>query len=258
MNRKLVNFADSFLKSEQGVHKIAVVQFTCLNDSFNWGTKHCEHRFNPIFVDELEMCIQKLEADRSYRCLVLTGEGKYFSNGMDIDFIRCNLSQAHALQKRTESLMSRILKLPLITVSLINGHCTAAGAVLSLCTDYRLMISRGLFFLPAVNLGIVYSQGLIEVVKAKVSDPIILQDMLLFSRRYSSTELVKLGIVHRQIETVEEGLNEIENLYREHSNFVGSSLGAVRSRMYQRAIQCLESDDVDSNMFWENLNKCKL
>lgn len=258
MKRKLVNFADHILKTNGGLEKAAVLRFDDSDDVFQWGTKLSEHRFNPILIDELEQCIHRLEGDRSYRCLVLTGAGKYFSNGMDTAYISSNLSHAYQLQKRTEFLMSRILKLPLLTVSLINGHCTAAGAVLALCADYRIMTTRGLFFTPAVNLGIVYSQGLIEVVKAKVADPIILRDLLLLSKRYSSNDLLRLGLVDKQVSSLDEGFQEVEKIYGENSNFVGSSLGAVRSRMYARAIECLESDTPDSNMFWENLSNSKL
>jgi enoyl-CoA hydratase/carnithine racemase len=232
--------------------KLAVISFTGLDGIASWGTKLCEHRFNPCFMDEFESCLTTVESNSAYGGLILTGSGKYFSNGFDTQYIRSNITVTSALQKRVELVMSRILKLPLLTISLINGHCTAAGAVLSLCTDFRIMAEKGLFFTPAVKLGIVYSQGLIEVVKSKVSDPHLLRDILLLSRRYSSEDLLRLSLIQSRVSSIDEGFNEIDRIIQTHTGFVGSSLGEVRARMHKQAIEALESD-VNSDMWWSKL-----
>lgn len=259
MKGQLIKLSERFLTTTSGNQKYAILQFSAFPGQTSWETSWSEHRFNPLFVEELENCVQIVERDASYRALVLTGEGKYFTNGMDVEFIRRNLSEAESVQKRVENLMCRLLKIPLITVALINGHCTAAGAILSLCADYRIMTKRGLFFTPAVDLGIVYSQGFIEVVKAKVPDPTIQRDMLLLSHRYSSDDLMRLGLIHKQVENLEQGFSEVDHICKSHSNYIGASLGEVRARMYERAIHALETDDGSSDMRWKNLvNKSKL
>lgn len=240
------------MKTNNGIAKLAVITFRPADEIAPWGTKLLESRFNPLFLDEIESCLARVESNSSYRGLVLTGSGKYFSNGMDTQFIRSNISYSSALQKRVELVMSRIIRLPLLTVSLINGHCTAAGAILSLCTDFRIMTDRGLFFTPAVNLGIVYSQGLVEVVKSKVTDPVLLRDMLLLSRRFTSDDLLRLNLIHSKVDTVEKGFEEIDQIVQSHCTFSGPCLGEVRARMYKPAIDTLGSD-VNSDMWWSKL-----
>ena len=52
--------------------------------------------------------------------------------------------------------MARMLTLGIPTVASIPGHCCAAGAMLALACDYRVMGGgeKSLFFIPAVELGL--------------------------------------------------------------------------------------------------------
>ena len=240
------------MKTGHGKAKVAVIHFNSVDSKAPWGTSLRENRFNPLFLDEFESCLAEVERNSGYRGLILTGSGKYFSNGMDTQYISSNISTASAIQKRVELVMSRILKLPLVTVSLVNGHCTAAGAILSLCTDFRVMTERGLFFTPAVNLGIVYSQGFIEVVKSKVADPVLLRDILLLSHRFSSDDLLRLNLIDKKVPSIEAGFETIDDIVRNHPAFVGPCLGEVRTRMYKCAIEALESQ-TESDMWWSKL-----
>jgi len=254
LQSELIDFTEGvFRKNGSQKLRYAVMRFRYNAETFPWGTRVSEHRFNMRFVQEFEHHLDKIE-NSGLHGVIFTAEGKYFSNGMDTDFIRANQAEADRLQKRVEIIMSRILKLPMVTIAMINGHCTAAGAIFSLCSDYRLMTSHGLFFTPAVDLGIVYSQGMIEVVKAKISEPSLLRDVLLYSKRYSSKELKDLGIVSSVVESSERGLQECEDIIASHSKASPASLGEVRSRMYSKAIKELSSPNI-SSMWWSNISK---
>jgi enoyl-CoA hydratase/carnithine racemase len=220
--------------------------------SFSWGTRVEEHRFNPAFIARLSQILDQVEKDASIGGLIITGEGRFFSNGVDISFLRHFPEKANMLQKDIEHVMARILSLGVVTVSLLNGHTTAAAAILSLCCDYRIMCEKGLFFLPAVELGIVYSQGFIEVLKAKVSEPVTQRDMALFSKRYNSAQLCRLSVVEKVVPTVELGLEEATKYIRSHWQKNRDSLAEVKRRLYKNAIAEL-TDERISDMHWSNV-----
>ena len=72
---------------------------------------------------------------------------------MDLKWIDANLDKADGLQKTAEKALAKLLTCPVPTVASMAGHATAAGAMLSLACDWRVMGERGLFFIPAVELG---------------------------------------------------------------------------------------------------------
>ena len=218
---------------------------------FPWGTMIEEHRFNFHTVSALSAILDQVEADLSLAGIIITGEGKYFSNGVDVEFVRSHLGSASTLQKQLELVMARVLSLGVVTVAVLNGHTTAAGAIFSLCCDYRIMSERGLFLLPAVALGIVYSQGFIEVVKHRVLDPSLLRDILLWSKRYSSSQLLDLRLIDRVLSgdaAMEEAISLIRKNLQEHS----ASLAEAKRRLYRSAIVAL-SDERVSEMHWDRL-----
>ena len=250
--RELVSYITQTVTHTNGLPiSIGVVtflsnKFANSNSNFEWGTPVAEHRFNPEFLTQFSTIMDKVEADTSLVGLIVTGEGKYFSNGVDISYVKAYPEAPNALQKQVEVLMARILTLNMLTVCVMNGHTTAAGALLSLAFDYRYMHQRGFFFLPAVDLGIVYSQGFIELVKAKVPDVRTQRDLMIVSKRYTSSELLDLGIIDK---ICGSGLDEAVVFLQSNAKRNKASLGEIKKRIYSTAYDTLTSETV-SNMFW--------
>ena len=257
MPNKYLNYETLYLTSSSGKDKnVAIIRFGHESHFWStnrhpWGTRFEEHRFNLETLDSFTSIMDRIESDASLVGLVITGRGKFFSNGLDIEFIKQNPNKAQEIQLCLESIMKRLLNLPMITVAAINGHCTATGAILSLCCDCRIMTDLGLFFVPAVDLGIVYSQGMIEVMKAKIKDPNLQRDMILLSRRYSSRDLLEYGVVSQvcsQDELIENSIEYIHKNWKKH----GGSYGCVRARLYKNAIDMLSKT---SDMGWDRFSK---
>merc|ERR1740130_2318173 len=116
---------------------------------------------------------------------------------MDLQYIRANVQEATQIQTDAELLLSRLLTLGVPTVAALNGHWTAAGAMLGLAFDRRLMASdgKGLFFVPGIDIGLVYSAGMTELMKAKMPLP-MWNHVMCFARRYQCDELATLGVVN--------------------------------------------------------------
>ncbi|TEB18186.1 hypothetical protein C9890_0452 [Perkinsus sp. BL_2016] len=227
------------------------------SDCHTWGTRIEEHRFNPILLTQFSSVLDQIEADLpSISGLILRAEGKYFSNGVDLRYIETHPGSGIEIQKALEKIMGRLLSLGVVTVALLNGHATATGGILALCCDYRVMAERGFFFLPAVELGIVYSQGFLEVVKSKVDSPHLQRDMLLFSKRYTSSALHNIGLVEKVV-TEETGLEECLAIIRGNHQINHGSLSEVKKRLYKTAISELMEERI-SDMHWDNITKSRL
>ncbi|OWF50786.1 3-hydroxybutyryl-CoA dehydratase-like protein, mitochondrial [Mizuhopecten yessoensis] len=101
-----------------------------------------QNRLNLIFLDSLNQALNEVERNTDCKALITTGEGKFYSNGIDLDWIMSQDSETVVrFDKALENTMWRIMHFPLPTVAAINGHAFAGGAFLAMSHDYRVMRS---------------------------------------------------------------------------------------------------------------------
>ena len=60
-----------------------------------------ENRFNPDHLDELESALSEVEAAGDRPAAVITGEGKFFSNGLDLDWMGSPMKHSGIKRRRS-------------------------------------------------------------------------------------------------------------------------------------------------------------
>ncbi len=89
------------------------------------------------------------EAARGARVLVLTGEGKVFSAGADLDEARAGL----ATSLLWERLSGAIATAPILTIAALNGTLAGGAFGMALACDLRIAVPGAKFFYPVMKLG---------------------------------------------------------------------------------------------------------
>ena len=154
-----------------------------------------ENRFHPELLGALESVLDAIEGDDQPRALVVTGTGKFFSNGLDLDHMGANPAQAEATLARVHALLGRALGLEVPTVAAINGHAFAAGAMLALAFDVAVMREdRGYFCLPEADLGLPFTPGMNALITARLSPPVAHRAMVT-AHRFTGPDALAAGIV---------------------------------------------------------------
>ncbi|MBY6676342.1 MULTISPECIES: enoyl-CoA hydratase/isomerase family protein [unclassified Rhodococcus (in: high G+C Gram-positive bacteria)] len=127
-----------------------------------------ENRFSPDWLDTVGAQLDTVEADA--RGLVTVGTGKFYSNGLDLDWLMANGERADWYVGRVHALFARILTFPLPTVAAVNGHAFGAGAMFALAHDFRTMrADRGYYCFPEVDINIPFTPGMAALIQAKLS-----------------------------------------------------------------------------------------
>jgi enoyl-CoA hydratase/carnithine racemase len=159
-----------------------------------------ENRFNFDSVARIHDALDKVEAAPDPIALVTVGEGKFYSNGLDLDWMmKVEPEQALENVARVQGLVGRVLALPCVTVAALNGHTFAAGAMLALSHDYRIMRSdRGFFCLPEVDIGMSFPPPMQSLITARLSKATAHEAMIL-GKRYTSAEALAASIVHQSV-----------------------------------------------------------
>ncbi|MGW0182474.1 enoyl-CoA hydratase-related protein [Nocardia sp. NPDC003345] len=161
----------------------------------NEGQTDDENRFSHQWIDETHALLDTVVATEGPAALVTTATGKFFSNGLDTDWLFANLDRMHGYLDRVHSVFSRILAFPMPTVAAVNGHAFGAGAMLATSHDFRVMrADRGYWCLPEVHLGMPFTVGMNALLTGRLTNQVALAAMTT-GRRYGAADALVAGIV---------------------------------------------------------------
>jgi enoyl-CoA hydratase/carnithine racemase len=197
-----------------------------------------ENRFNPDWVGGAEALLDEVAAARAPRALVTTATGKFWSNGLDLEWMAANGDQVPAFVPRVHGLFARVLALPVPTVAAIQGHCFAAGAMLAMAHDFRVMrADRGFFCLPEVDIHIPFTPPMAALIQARLSKKTA-HEAMTTGRRYGGADAAEAGIVDAaagEAEVLPRALEIAGALAAKD----GATLGAIKEGMYPEALALL-------------------
>ena len=156
-----------------------------------------ENRFGLDWLDAVNSALDVVEATDGPCALVTTGEGKFYSNGMDLDWLATAPERAADYLSAIYRVLGRMLGFPAITVAAVNGHAFGAGALLAAAHDFAVMREdRGYWCMPEADLGLPLTREYLSVLSAKLP-PRTLQRAVLTGLRYGGPDALAEGIVHQ-------------------------------------------------------------
>lgn len=153
-----------------------------------------ENRFAPDFLDAVNAHLDTALAEGA-DALVTTASGKFYSNGLDLEWLVANGARTQWYIGRVQALFARVLTLPIPTAAALPGHAFGAGAMLALAHDYRVMrADRGFFCLPEVDIRIPFTPGMAALIQSKLTPKAAVAAMTT-GRRFGGTDASDLDIV---------------------------------------------------------------
>jgi len=156
-----------------------------------------ENRFRPAWLKEFSAALDQVQAADGPRALVTAGTGKFYSNGLDLDWLHAAADEGPGFLDAVHRLFGRLLGFPAITVAAVTGHAFAAGAMLAAAHDFVIMREdRGWWCLPEAELGLPLTPAMYAVIATKLPRRAA-QEAILTGRRYGAEDALAAGIAHR-------------------------------------------------------------
>ena len=197
-----------------------------------------ENRFHPDWMREVTGLVDEVAGQPTPRALVTTASGKFFSNGLDLDWLGANSDKVDEYVAQVHDLFARFLGAGLPTVAAIQGHAFAAGAMLTLAHDRRVMrADRGFWCLPEADINIPFTPGMNALIQAKLT-PATQAAAMLGARRFGGDDALAAGIVDAA-ETEEQVLARAVEVAAGQAGKDANTLATIKSRMYERELAVL-------------------
>jgi methylglutaconyl-CoA hydratase len=151
-------------------------------------------------VDELMAALDETERSPA-QVLILTGAGKAFCAGMDLDELKSLLGKTHEENVKDSARMAamfrRLYDFPKPTIAAVNGAAIAGGTGLATMCDFTLAVPEAKFGYTEVRIGFVpaiVSSILVWQVGHKIA-----RDLLLSGRIFDAAEAQRFGLVNEVV-----------------------------------------------------------
>jgi len=147
-------------------------------------------------IDDLLGALQEVETSDAL-VLLLTGAGKAFSSGMDLDNLKSLMGSSPEQNLKDSATMVRLFRrlyeFPKPTIAAVNGAAIAGGTGLALLCDFTLAVADAKFGYTEVRIGFVpaiVSTFLLRQVGEKQA-----RDLLLTGRIFNAEEAAHMGLI---------------------------------------------------------------
>lgn len=180
--------------------------------------------------EEIAGCLEEIAADRSLRCMILTGAGgRAFSVGSDIkEFPKVmarDLGRQRAVQEH--ALCNRIDLFPAPTIAAIEGHCLGGGLELALACDLLVASESSHLGLPEVKLGVFPAGGGTERLPRLIGESRA-RELIYTGEPIDAREAFRIGLVNRMAQAG-QALAAAQALGRTIAEKAGTTLRTVKA-----------------------------
>ncbi|HVP55227.1 MAG TPA: enoyl-CoA hydratase/isomerase family protein [Candidatus Eisenbacteria bacterium] len=151
---------------------------------------------NEQAVEEIDGCFHQIAADPEIKAVIFTGDGPFFSFGFDIpEFLGYSKESFSRYLRRFTGLYTYLFTFPKPLVAALNGHAIAAGCMLALTCDYRIMVSgKAKISLNEITFGSSVFAGSVAMLQSLVGGRNA-HAVLYDGTMYSAQQALQLGMI---------------------------------------------------------------
>ncbi|WHY89831.1 enoyl-CoA hydratase/isomerase family protein [Neobacillus cucumis] len=155
-----------------------------------------------FLVDSLTETLFKLEKSPDVKVLILSGEGKSYCAGGDLETIKQFTKPSEIIDylQRAVHLSQVILNLDKYVISAVHGYAAGAGFSLALASDFIIADRSAKFGLNFANIGVIPDLGLMKLLFERV--PLaIAKEWIISGKILEAEEAIKWGLVNKVVES---------------------------------------------------------
>jgi len=157
---------------------------------------------NDAMRSELTAALDAAGRDASVRALVVTGSGRGFCSGGDVQAMMQRIAEpATALafngwsrQQRTHHAVAALHAFPKPTIAAVNGAATGLGCDIALCCDFIIASTAATFAMTYIHRGLIPDGGGLYFLPRRVGLPRA-KELIFSGRRVEPEEALRIGMI---------------------------------------------------------------
>ncbi len=204
-----------------------------------------DNRFNRSSLDAINACLDEIDAAEGPKALVTAGTGKFFSNGLDLDWLSAGDEDMVEFIDEVMLMWGRVVEAGYPTVAAVNGHAFAGGAMFAMAFDQRVMrADRGFWCVNELLLGMNLPAGMAAILQTKLA-PGVVHRAVTQAHRFDGPEAVSCGIADGAVEesaVLSDAIARAASL----AHTASPTLTALKRRLHGPAIDLLTGTSTDS------------
>ena len=162
------------------------------------------NRLQPEDLEALKQLFDRIEADAAIRVLVLTGTGRVFSAGYDLNSVadRAASADEETAGSAFEVMVNRLEDLGVPTICRLNGGVYGGSTDMALACDFRIGVDTAEMFMPAARLGLhYYKSGIRRYVSRLGTDNA--KKLFLTAQKIDAAEMLRIGYLTAMVPVVD-------------------------------------------------------
>jgi len=172
-----------------------------IQDHVAWLTLRRPEKLNalsPELLADAVTALSEVAANDQIRCLILSGEGRAFCAGADLNSMADRSPVQAQRTFSSTNLWAALAQLPQPTIAAVHGYCFGGGCELAMACDLRIASSDAKFGQPEIKVGIIPGAGgtqrlarLVGMGRAK--------ELVFFGEPIDADEAHRIGLVNRVV-----------------------------------------------------------
>ncbi|GHF26936.1 enoyl-CoA hydratase [Kordiimonas sediminis] len=173
--------------------------------------------FNAELIAQLHAAFVQLGTDNDVRAIILSGNGKSFSAGADLSWMKDAATFTHAENledaEKLSAMLNSIYTCPKPVLALVHGAAMGGGVGLTACADIVLCVEGAKFALSEVRLGLTPAT-ISPFVVAAIGERQA-RRLFITAERFDATTAKDIGLVHEVYQTLDDAEEAMSNILQD-------------------------------------------
>ncbi|MBU8772883.1 enoyl-CoA hydratase-related protein [Cytobacillus oceanisediminis] len=193
---------------------------------------------------EVQQSIKQASRDKEVRCLVITGEGRAFCSGQDLQGVNEDMDHGEVLRRFYNPMVLELHKCKKPVIAAVNGVAAGAGMSLALACDFRLLSDKASFLEAFIHVGLVPDAGNLYFLPKLIGHAKAME-LAVLGEKVNAQEAKELGLATKVI-PMEKWQDEITAFAERLAGMPTAAIAIIKKNLkasWESTLEeCLERD----------------
>ena len=204
--------------------------------------------FNDELTFQLQDALKEMEKDKEVRAIILTGAGRGFCSGQDLQSRAIAQEVGHrtslggSIKRRYNPTVIKLRRMEKPIIAAVNGVAAGAGASMAFACDYRIVTDKTNFIQSFTKVGLIPDSGATFILPRLIGATKAFE-LMLSADKLPAEEALRLGVVNKVVaeaDLMTEAMQLAEKLAAGPSKAFGLTKRAVNKAIFDDLEELLE------------------